>query len=299
MKKQIFMNKFTTTVSKNEVIKMFNEGKLTDKDLLICEFLFNNKFATLYQINTMLKANGHGDLQQQRAFKLSQNRIINRFVMDEEGVEVSFNDDTKVVYCLDLGGKYLLTHYSTLDTTEWLTSNNMVSEEKVENILMANDVYVKLTSTLKDKVVSFNILEERRVGKQSTTIDFDFGIKSGDSVKYYIGNFVREEDMIKNFSNKAVKIESLITTNGWKKYYGNGENAPACFFVCQDDNIALNVATQINECYNFSGKDRYSSFDRLKENNLYDKEAFLKYEDNGIEKAFKFSRIASFVPEGI
>ena len=49
---------------------MFNEGKLTDKDLLICEFLFNNKFATLYQINTMLKANGHSDLQQQRAFKL-------------------------------------------------------------------------------------------------------------------------------------------------------------------------------------------------------------------------------------
>ena len=106
MKKQIFMNKFTTTVSKNEVVKMFNEGKLTDKDLLICEFLFNNKFATLYQINTMLKANGHSDLQQQRAFKLSQNRIINRFVMDEEGNEVSFNDDTKVVYCLDLGGKY-------------------------------------------------------------------------------------------------------------------------------------------------------------------------------------------------
>lgn len=50
MKKQVFMNKFTTTVSKNEVIKMFNEGKLTDKDLLICEFLFNNKFATLKKI---------------------------------------------------------------------------------------------------------------------------------------------------------------------------------------------------------------------------------------------------------
>lgn len=299
MKKQIFMNRFTTTVSKNEVIKMFNEGKLTDKDLLICEFLFNNKFATLYQINAMLKANGHSDLQQQRAFRLSQNRIINRFVIEEEGAEPNFNDDKNVVYCLDLGGKYLLTHYSTADTTEWLTSNNMVSKEIVENVLMANEVYIKLISTMKDRLVSFSILEERRVGKQSTTIDFDFGIKNGDIVKYYIGNFIREEDMIKNFPNKAVKIESLISTNGWKKYYYGGETAPACFFIGQDDTTALNIATQINECFNFSGKDRYSSFDRLIQNNLHDKETFLKYEDNGIEKAFKFSRIASFVPEGI
>ena len=297
MKKQMFMNKFTTTVSKNEVIKMFNEGKLTNKDLLVCEFLFNNRFATLYQINAMLKANGHTDLQSQRAFKLSQNRIINRFVMAEDGEEVDFNDDGKVVYCLDIGGKYLLTHYSTVDTTEWLTSNNMMSQDIIENVLMANEVYVKLLSTVKDKLVTFGILEERRVGKQSTTIDFDFGIQSGETVKYYIGNFVRENDMPKNFQNKAVKLESLISTNGWKKYYFGGETAPACFFIGQDDAFALNIATQINECYAFSGKDRYSSFARLMEKNLYDRDTFLKYENNGIEKSFKSSKIASFVPE--
>lgn len=297
MKKQIFMNKFTTTVSKNEVIKMFNDGKLTDKDLLVCEFLFNNRFATLYQINAMLKANGHTDLQSQRAYKLSQNRIINRFVMASDDEEADFNNDSKIVYCLDIGGKYLLTHYSTLDTTEWLTSNNMMSQDIIDNVLMANEVYVKLISTIKDKLVTFNILEERRVGKQSTTIDFDFGIQSGETVKYYIGNFVRESDIPRNFQNKAVKLESLISTNGWKKYYFGGETAPACFFIGQDDLFALNIATQINECYSFSGKDRYSSFERLTQKNLYDRDTFLKYEDNGIEKSFKSSKIASFVPE--
>lgn len=297
MKKQIFMNKFTTTVSKNEVIKMYNEGKLTDKDLLVCEFLFNNRFATLYQINAMLRANGHTDLQSQRAFKLSQNRIINRFLLSEEE-DVQFNDDSKMIYCLDIGGKYLLTHYSSLDTTEWLTSNNMMSQDIVENVLMANDVYIKLLTTIKDKLVSFRILEERRVGKQSTTIDFDFGIKlNEDTVKYYICNFFRESDMSKNFQNKAVKLESLITTNGWKKYYFGGENAPACFFVGESDSSALNIATQINECYSFAGKDRYSTFSRLIEKNLYDRDIFLKYEYNGIEKSFKSSRIASFIPD--
>lgn len=297
MKKQVFMNKFTNTVGKNEVIKMFNEGKLTNKDLLICEFLFNNKFATLSQINAVLKANGHTDLQQQRAFRLSQNRIINRFVLSEDD-NGDFSDERNIIYCLDFGGKFLLTHYSSSDTTEWVTSNNMMSEEIINNILMSNEIYIKLLSTLKDKLVSFNIMEERRIARQSTTVDFDFGIQQepNSPVKYYIGNFVRENDMIKNFPNKAVKLESLISTQGWKKYYFGGETAPACFFIAQDDMTALNVAKQINECYSFSGKDRYSSFSRIMNNNLYDKDTFLKYDANGIDGTFKASRIASFVP---
>ena len=103
--------------------------------------------------------------------------------------------------------------------------------------------------------------------------------------------------MLKNFPNKATKLESLISTQGWKKYYFGGETAPACFFIAQDDRMALNVAVQINDCYNYSGKDRYSSFSRIMENNLYDKNAFLKYDKNGIEPSFKLARISSFVPD--
>lgn len=297
MKKQVFMNKFTTTVGKNEVIKMFNDGKLTNKDLLICEFLFSNRFATLYQINAMLKVNGHSELQSQRAFKLCQNRILNRFIMSESE-EVDFTNDNSAIYCLDIGGKYLLSHYSTSDTTEWVTSNNMMSQDLIDNIIMANEIYIKLISTVKDKLVTFGIMEERRVGKQSTIVDFEFGIQSGETIKYYIGNFFRESDIPKNFQNKAVKLESLISTNGWKKYYFGGETSPACFFIGADDKFALTLATQINECYTFSGKDRYSSFARITEKNLYDRDTILKYEDNGIQKSFKGSKIASFVPDG-
>ena len=124
MKKQVFMNKFSNTVGKNEVIKMFNEGNLTNRDLLVCEFLFNNKFATLKQINAVLRANGHTDLQSQRAYRLCQYRVINRFVLSENETS-DFDDVENIIYCLDFGGKFLLTHYSSFDTTEWVTSNNI------------------------------------------------------------------------------------------------------------------------------------------------------------------------------
>ena len=297
MKKQVFMNKFTSSVSKNIVLKMFNDGELTNTELLICEFLFTNKFATLGQINEFLSHKGYSRISSNSAFTLSQNRIVNRFILTEDESNKDLDDNNKLIYCLDIGGKYLLTHYSSLDTSEWLTSNNMMSSELVESILMSNEIYLKLLNNVKDKLVSFNILEERRVGRQSTTIDFDFGIKSGDSTKYYIGNFIRETDMPRNFQNKAEKIESLISTNAWKKYYYGSESAPACFFIGETDLFTLNVATQINECYIYSGKDRYSSFDRVLKKKLHDKDTFLKYDDNGVEKSFKASKIASFVPD--
>lgn len=51
--KQTFQNKFTSSISKNEVIKMKNEGKLTDRDLEIAKFLFKFRFATVEQIYTL------------------------------------------------------------------------------------------------------------------------------------------------------------------------------------------------------------------------------------------------------
>lgn len=297
MRKQIFMNRFTSTVSKHEVIKMRNEESLTDRDLLICEFLLNNKFATLAQINQILKVNGFTEMHPTRAFKLSQYRIINRFVLSENEENANLNDDSSLIYCLDLGGKYLLSHYSSTDTTEWTTSENMMSSEKIDNVLMINDIYIKLLSTVKDRLTYFTIMQERRLNKKSTIIDFEFGLKTGDSVKYYIGNFFREDDMPINFQKKAERIEGLLNTEGWKKYYYNSESSPACFFIGETDAFSLQMAKQINSCYAFNGKDRYSSFERLIENNLYDKEAFLKFENEINQDSFKFAKIANFAPE--
>lgn len=297
MKKQVFMNKFTSTVNKNEVLKTFNRGEFGNLELLICEFLFTNKFATLNQINAMLSYHKCGSLNPKQAYRLSQNRIVNRFVLVDDGEETDLDNDKNLIYCLDIGGKYLLTHYSSLDTSEWVTSNNMMSSDLVDNVLMANEIYLKLLVNVKDRLISFNILEERRVGRQSTTIDFDFGIKVGDSNKYYVGNFLRETDMPRNFQSKVEKLESIISTNAWKKYYYGSESAPACFFIGETDAFALSMATQINECYNYSGKDRYSSFDRILKKQIHDKDTFLKYDDNGLNKSFKASKIASFMPE--
>lgn len=299
--KQHFFNKDTTTISKDVVVKSKRDGLFTDRDVAICKFLFKHKFATLNQINVILQAQGFEPIKNEKARSLCQNRLINKFTFAEDKEKINFDkDDLEVIYCMDLGGKYLLEQYEpSVDVTSWLVGRNAYSKDFVSKILMANEVYIKLSSTMKDRLLSFNILKEVRMGKEAIQIDFDFNLRTGDSVRYYIGNFFKEEDIFELFNQKSLVLESLVVTNGWKKYSMNNESTePALFFIGENERVSLSLAEKLHDCgFNLNNKDRYSTFARILKNNLYDKETFLKYESNGVQKGFKLTKIASFTPE--
>ena len=298
--KQHFFNKETTNINKNIIVKSKRDGIFDDRDVALCKFLFKHKFATLNQINVILESQGFSPLNAEKARSLCQNRLINKFVFGEDNEKVNFEDENlNVIYCMDLGGKYLLEQYETsVDVTSWLLGKNAYSKDFVSKILMANEVYIKLSSTMKDKLLSFNILKEVRIGKEAIQIDFDFNLKTDDSVRYYIGNFFNEEDIFNLCNQKALVLESLVITNGWKKYSMNNESTePALFFIGENEKVTLSLAEKIHDCgFNLNNKDRYSTFGRILKNNLYDKETFLKYEVEGGQKGFKLTRISNFVP---
>lgn len=299
--KQHFYNRETTTINKDVVVKSRRDGVFNDRDVAICKFLFKHKFATLNQINTVLEAQGFNPIKKDKARSLCQNRLINKFTFADEKEKVNFDkEDLEVIYCMDLGGRYLLEQYEpSVDVTSWLLGRNAYSQDFVSKILMANEVYIKLASTMKDRLLSFNILKEVRMGKDAIQIDFDFNLRTGDSVRYYIGNFFKEEDIFELFNQKSLVLESLVVTNGWKKYSMNNESTePALFFIGENESVALSLAEKLHDCgFNLNNKDRYSTFGRILKNNLYDKETFLKYESNGIQKGFKLTKISSFTPE--
>lgn len=300
--KQHFFNRETTTINKDVVVKSKRDGVFNDRDVAICKFLFKHKFATLNQINTVIEAQGFNPIKEDKARSLCQNRLINKFTFAEDNEKVNFDKkDIEVIYCMDLGGRYLLEQYETsVDASSWLTGRNAYSKDFVSKILMANEVYIKLASTMKDRLLSFNILKEVRMGKDAIQVDFDFNLRTGDSVRYYIGNFFKEEDIFELFNQKSLVLESLVVTNGWKKYSMNNESTePALFFIGENESVALSLAEKLHDCgFNLNNKDRYSTFGRILKNNLYDKETFLKYESNGIQKGFKLTKISNFTPEG-
>lgn len=250
--KQIFANLFGNNVAKNEVIKQKNNGILTDRDLEITKFLFKFRYATLEQIYTYLKeincltqkTFSEGEEVREtsinsiksRCEKLVQSRILNKFMLSETE-NCRFESDALFIYCLDLGGKFLLTNYSTEDTTDWYTSTNLRTSENIVNDLITTQFYIRLLETCGDKIAYFEKQPIRKADRFTIVPNFEFALKSNNELKYFIGEIVRDFNMPIQFGKTVSKLEKLLETNAWRKYC-EGEVSPVLFTITENDAMA-------------------------------------------------------------
>lgn len=259
--KQTFQNKFTSSISKNEVIKMKHEGTITDRDVAIAKFLFKFRFATLEQIYTFLKI--EGILTQQkpnsedemketspnsiksRLDKLVQNRILNKFMLSKIE-EDRIQQDALIVYCLDLGGKFLLTNFSNEDTTDWYVTVNLKASEIIGKDLFATQFYLRLKESCGDRMVYFETYPVRKCDKTNIVPSFEFALKHNGEIKYFLGEVTREMEIYTHFRKKIDKLEKLVDTNAWKKYYFDTQKPPVLFLFTENDLLAGDVGRIVN-----------------------------------------------------
>lgn len=272
--KQTFENKFNLNIGKNEIIKMKNNNVITDRDIHIAKFLFQFKFATADQIYKLLGEDKTKVNLKNRLDKLVKYRVLNKFMLSEFEEE-QIAPDSYQIYCLDLGGRYLLSHYSNEDTTDWYSTVNMKTSEIISKNILATEIFLRVRETSKDKLLYFNIEPEFRVGKKNVIPSFEMAMKINGQNKYFIGECIREFDFPVNMRDKVFKLESLVTTNAWKKYYYDADQPPILFIFADSDLTALEAGkliTETSEIKNF----RLSTDERI-ERVLYETGAFLRY----------------------
>lgn len=289
--KQTFENKFTLNIGEKEIIKMKANNVITDRDVEIANFIFKFKFATADQIYKYIKEDKEKINLKNRLEKLVKYRILNKFMLSDYELDKVANDAYQI-YCLDLGGKYLLSHYSNEDTTDWYSIVNMKSSELISKNIFATEIYLRIKETCGEKLVNFKIDPEYRVAKKSIVPTFMFSMKMGTQSRYFIGECVRDYDFPVYFPEKAQKLECFLTTNAWKKYYYDAELEPVLFVFADSDEIALEASQVIDrttEIKNF----RLSTDERI-QRVIYETGAFLKYEEE--ENVLKEIKATTFKP---
>jgi len=271
--KQTFENKFTLNIGKNEIIKMRNNNVITDRDIKIAKFLFQFKFATVEQIYKLLNEDATKVNLKNRLDKLVKYRILNKFKLGAFEIELSVPDALEI-YCLDLGGRYLLAQYSNEDTSDWLSIVNMKSSEIIAKNLATTEFFLRMLDTCPGKLSHYKVEPELRVGKKNIIPSFEMGMKVNGQMKYFIGEIVRDYDLPIYFRDRILKLESLLTTNAWKKYYYDTDSAPILFVIADSDMNALESGKIIStsEIKNF----RLTTDERM-QRPLYQTGAFLKY----------------------
>lgn len=236
--RQTFRYPFSvTSVSKNSVIKMKVDGTLTERDIKIVHFLFKHTFATALQLQKFFGGEYEYQSIKNRLDKLVQYRLINQFSLGEIETE-RIEQDALMFYCLDFGGKYLVSHFTNEDTTDWFSSVNIQGSDNVARDLMITDFYLQLMDSIPDKVEHFKKNPPMRAGGSNIVPAFEFSYRHGFEKKYIIGEVVRTGEAFIQFKDKIQKTEPLFTTQAWKKYYVDVERPPALFVVAEDDYTA-------------------------------------------------------------
>ena len=283
--RQVFQNAFTLNIGQKEIIKMKNNGVITDRDLEIAKFLFKFRFATLEQIYSYLEVLNKDKNEEMssinninnRLNKLVNYRILNKFMLTEDLTADKIAPEALEIFCLDLGGRYLLANYSNEDTSDWYTTENMKASEIINKNLAVTNFYLSLIKTIPDKVVFFTLEPKMNIGKQVIIPSFDMCLKIGGNNSYFIGEIVRTYDFPIHFRDKAFKLESLIQSNAWKKYYYDAPTPPVLFLFADSDMTALEssqLMTEATEIRRF----RVTTDERVKKP-LYEMGAFLRYSE--------------------
>lgn len=272
--KQTFENKFTWNIGKHEIIKMKNNNALTDRDVKIAKFLFQFKFATAQQIYKLLGEDSSKINLKNRLDKLVKYRVLNKFMLSDIEEERIISDALEI-YCLDLGGRFLLANYSNEDVDDWYTTVNMKTSEIISKNLLVTEFFIRLMQTCPNKIVSFKVEPELRIGKKTLVPSFEFCMKVNGQNKYFIGEAIREFDFPIYFRERVAKLESLLMTNAWKKYYYESEQPPILFGFADSDYTALHAGKMITETSDIRSF-RLSTDERI-QRELFETGAFLRY----------------------
>lgn len=284
--RQIFESPFTINVGQKEIIKMKSIGVITDRDLKTSKFLFEFRFATAAQIheylNTLETEENQSSLSaiKSRLDKLVSYRVLNKFMLTDDATLTKIKPDALEIYCLDIGGRYLLANYSNEDTIDWYTAVNQVTSEIVSRNLASTSFFLSLMRTAGEYVEYFRVEPILRVGKKSIIPSFEFCFNVKGNKSYFIGEVVREYDFPVHFREKAYKLESLMESNAWKKYYYDATGAPVLFIVTDSDDLALETAQLITETTEMR-RFRITTDERM-ERPLSETGAFLKYNDEQV-----------------
>lgn len=262
------------SVSKQAIMKMKQEKTITERDIKICEFLFNHTFATALQVQKYFSGEYEYQSIKNRLDKLVQNRILNQFSLGQvEGDKIEA--DALMIYCLDFGGKYLVSHFTKEDTTDWFSHVNYQGSENVARDLMITEFYLQLMSSIPDRIHHFKKNPQMRVNGTNIVPAFEFSFQHNFQKKYVVGEVVRSNDAFISFKNKIQKVEPLFTTNAWKKFFVDVEEEPTLFVLAEDDLTARDSGTVLA---NGTDIERYrlTTTDRIGRH-FGDKGAFLRY----------------------
>lgn len=274
--KQVFKNAWTKNIVGDEVVKLRHTEAITDEDLLIVKFIYKHSVATVSIIRDLTRPEAPLAEIKDVLERLLRSRFLNKFAITVYKTD-EYPEDALDIYCLDYGGRKLLMHYGDPEdeAEKWTQSATMMSIQKVSEKLITADFHVQLMKNCGTNLEYLQMHPVYRRSKDPTSPNFEFCIKNHDTHKYFLGVVVRETNFQPYFRDLMARIDDLVSSKAWKRYFYDELEAPVVIVIAESDSLALEAAKLVNQRTSIRAI-RYTTDERMHQT-LSNKGAFLKF----------------------
>lgn len=250
--KQTFVNDFRVMVSEKEILKMYQDKKFTDFDVQLSIYIYKFKFITLSQIEKLASIHFPTipieNIKKRLSF-LVKNRVLNEFMLGEFELDKVAQGALRI-YCLDFGGKYFTEAFTKHDLSLWNTSANIRGSVIIKQVLISNEFALRVMEVKGPSNVSYEKNLEFWTRKQAISPDFEINIlnKEEPNKTYSLcGVVATKSDFPLEIRSTLEKMNQLLKTNAWKKYFlTHDEYPPMLLIICEDDITAFNVGKSMS-----------------------------------------------------
>lgn len=284
--KQIFKNAWTQNVIDDEVAKMRHSGLISDTDLAIVKFTFNNSFITARIARDLFMPEQTVEKVGEMLERLLKNRLLNKFAVSSFARD-DFPTDALSIYCLDYGGKKLLMHYGDPGdgADKWTSGSILMSIPKVSEKLLSADFHVQLIKNCGSNLEYLKLNPVYRKSKDPVSPNFEFCIKHAGDRKYFLGIVARESNLQPTFRDTIAKIDDFVNSKSWQRYfYGDNLSQPIVIVIAENDKVAMDAAKLVAQRTSIKAI-RYTTDERMLAP-LSDKGAFLKFVGEGADENY-------------
>lgn len=274
---------------RRQVLKLIENGNVTKEEMSIMNFLLESIFATQEQLERYCKLHHYYE-DTENGFRtmikhLMATRLVNRFMLGDRVLEKDEHipSDARSYYCAGAGAAKLMEHYTTsLDVLDWQPADVQKASGLIARNIYMTELHLRLEECCPGRLSQSETTYFRMVPKFTLSktkvfpaADFRIGSKNGD--KAFVCDVFLHDDKQVETQERLNRIESVLTTQAWKKYYPMDEVEPVFIAVTDSDETALHVAKLLSDTTKIE-KYRFTTTERMQKP-LGEKGAFLKYDD--------------------
>lgn len=239
---RVFLRPYNIQTNNGAIVNLMENGTLDKQDTKLLEFLYTNKFATLEQLERIGYFYGVESVKE-RLSTMFTNSIVNKIGFTDQP-DRRLPSDALILYCLADGGKHILEHYTDRQII-WECSNVCQLPSVIGDCLIYNELYLAFLFNKKVKHVTSEADPKFYLRSEVLTTTANHQFSNGEDVLYLMSDIIHTDMDVFELRKHLRLIEAVVTTQIWKRFFGDGANPPIVIFIVENDDSAKFLTKEV------------------------------------------------------